>query len=396
MHNIVIITNKPFPESYASTIRFTSYSEGLIASGFGVMVHCINPTEYRDDIKNRAVKGTHNKIEYRYTSGSTIKSGNKLVRFLVKIYALIVSLVLILKSRKKRRISGILLIGPFGILKELSYYILSRILGIKFIQERTESPDISQVKNLAFNINLWVYKNLSCKLYDAMIVISDALSDYFKKYVSGRARLFVMPIVVDLERFENADTGKGKEQYIGYCGSMQQGKDGVEILIEAFELISSDYPGISLKLIGRKDFPGFDKLSEHVTRLKCGKKIEFTGRVTNEEMVEFLKEAKLLALARPESEQAKYNFPTKIGEYLATGKPVVTTKVGVIPAFLHHGVNAYLAQPGDVRDFAEKMRHILDNYQDALIVGSEGQKLAYREFNHIYQGQRLADFFTSL
>ena len=49
----------------------------------------------------------------------------------------------------------------------------------------------------------------------------------------------------------------------------------------------------------------------------------------------------MLVLARPDNIQAKGGFPTKLGEYLATGNPVVVTKVGEIPNYLIDGVNAF-------------------------------------------------------
>ena len=60
-------------------------------------------------------------------------------------------------------------------------------------------------------------------------------------------------------------------------------------------------------------------------------------------MPKYLCNAKLLALARPDSIQAQGGFPTKLGEYLATGRPVVVTKVGEIPDYLEDGVNAFLS-----------------------------------------------------
>ena len=50
-------------------------------------------------------------------------------------------------------------------------------------------------------------------------------------------------------------------------------------------------------------------------------------------------------MARPDSRQARGGFPTKLGEYLATGKPVCVTKVGEITVYLEDNVSAFLAEP---------------------------------------------------
>ena len=365
-------------------------------AGFRVYVHCINPTENRNDIRNLRARGKHVGIDFKYTSGSTIRSGSRIIRFLAKIQGLVNSLYTIHLLNKSSKVKAIILIGPFGVTRESSYYLLSRIKGIRLIQERTEYPFITQNNNLIFKLNLWFYLRISCKLFDAMIVISDVLSEYFENFISRSAKKIVVPIVVDPSRFETAKMISDQPEYVAYCGSMQSNKDGIEILIQAFSLISSKYPSLFLKLIGNTDFQGFNQLLGLVDLQAARERIEFTRWVSNEEMAGLLKQAKLLALARPATIQSEANFPSKIGEYLSTGKPIVTTEVGTIQKYLTHGVNAFLAKPDDIADFAEKMEYVLDHYPDALKVGKAGQELAYSEFNNLYQGKRLAEFISAL
>jgi len=395
MDSILFITNKPFPVGYASTIRFINYSQGLMDAGFRIYVHCINPTENRNNIRNPRARGKHVGIDFKYTCRTTIRSGCRIIRFLAKIQGLVNSLYSIHLLYKTSKIKAIILIGPYGLAKELSYYLISRTKGIRLIQERTEYPFITQKDNLIFKLNLWFYLRISCKLFDGMIVISDVLFDYFKNYLSKRAKIIVVPIVVDPSRFETAEMISDQPEYIAYCGSMQSSKDGIEILIQAFNLISSKYPSLYLKLIGNTDFQGFNELLELVALQGARERVEFTGWVSNEEMAGLLKHAKLLTLARPATTQAEANFPSKIGEYLSTGKPIVTTDVGNIQKYLIHGVNAFLAKQGDVADFAEKMEYVLDHYNEALKVGKAGQELAYSEFNNSYQGRRLAEYIST-
>lgn len=70
-------------------------------------------------------------------------------------------------------------------------------------------------------------------------------------------------------------------------------------------------------------------------------------------MPQMLKNAEALVLDRPNSLQAQYGFPTKLGEYLLTGNPVVVTKVGDIPLYLKDGVSALLSEDRNPKEFAE-------------------------------------------
>jgi glycosyltransferase involved in cell wall biosynthesis len=82
-----------------------------------------------------------------------------------------------------------------------------------------------------------------------------------------------------------------------------------------------------------------------------------------------------------------------LGEYLSTGKPTIVTKVGDIPIYLKDNVNAFLVEPDDNKAFAEKIKFVLDNYENALFVSKEGKKLTQTIFNYLYQSKRLEIFF---
>jgi glycosyltransferase involved in cell wall biosynthesis len=113
-------------------------------------------------------------------------------------------------------------------------------------------------------------------------------------------------------------------------------------------------------------------------------------------MPKYLCNAAVLALARPTSLQAQYGFPTKLGEYLATGRPVVVTDVGEIGKFLRDGENAYIVQPNNAEAFAAKLDYVLANYETAKRVGSKGKETAIVNFDCHTHGKRIVDFIRTL
>lgn len=103
-------------------------------------------------------------------------------------------------------------------------------------------------------------------------------------------------------------------------------------------------------------------------------------------MPSYLLNAQLLLLARPANIQAKGGFPTKLGEYLTTGRPVVITKVGEIPDYLTDGENAFMAEPDNPLSFALKVEEALTDTENARAIGLNGKKLAVTIFNYKTQG----------
>ena len=117
----------------------------------------------------------------------------------------------------------------------------------------------------------------------------------------------------------------------------------------------------------------------------------FTGPIPREQMPLMLKNAEALVLARPDNIQAKYGFPTKLGEYLLSGNPVVVTRVGDIPQFLKDGESAYVAEPGNVEEIALKIIEALTSHE-APKIGLRGAEVAMREFNSETESKKIIKF----
>jgi glycosyltransferase involved in cell wall biosynthesis len=178
---------------------------------------------------------------------------------------------------------------------------------------------------------------------------------------------------------------------------MGRKKDGVDILINAFNIFHENNPKFKLYLIGyTNDITEEKELKQLISILKLNTAIVLTGKVKRDDMPKFLTNATILALARPESKQAEAGFPTKLGEYLATGNPVVVTSVGEIENYLTHGVNAFICKPGNIRDFAEKLDFIAKNQSFAKKVGIEGRKLAETVFNYKKQAINIITFINKI
>lgn len=107
----------------------------------------------------------------------------------------------------------------------------------------------------------------------------------------------------------------------------------------------------------------------------------FTGVIPADQIPQHLLNADILALDRPNSLQAQYGFPTKLGEYLLTANPVVVTKVGDIPLFLTDKVSALLAEPCNIQSFSNNLIWAIENTEKARQIGYNGYKIALKEFN---------------
>ena len=274
-------------------------------------------------------------------------------------------------AMKVKKGDTVLLLGCNGLVP-----VLSRRKGVRVFHERTEHPEVVKVK----------FTNLK-KYYEALpnisglFAISTPIRDFFIEKGAPADKVHVINMTVDPSRFEGIEK-KPAPEYIAYCGTASNNKDGVDELIKAFAIVHKTHPLIKLYIIGntpsKTDESGNLKL---IDELGIKDYVVFTGKITAQQMPQVLKNAKILALDRPKNKQAHYGFPTKLGEYLLTKNPVVVTKVGTIPDFLKDGESALMAEERNPEEFASKICWALDHQDEAEVIGKNGFAVAMKYFN---------------
>ena len=266
------------------------------------------------------------------------------------------------------------------------------VKGVRVYAERTEHPEASAgfpnpLLALSKSEITHTLQNLT-----GLFVISKPLKKYYESLGIAPSKVHIINMIVDADRFRGIKKTSCKERYIAYCGTASNNKDGVDQLIKAFALVCKQHPDVKLHIIGKvpnkKDYSGNIQLIEE---LGIEDKIVFTGVVTADKMPQLLKDAEVLALARPDNLQAKYGFPTKLGEYLLTENPVVVTSVGDIPTFLKDGESALISEPSNARMFADKLLWALENSGDASKIGKAGAEIALNCFNSEIETKKIVN-----
>jgi glycosyltransferase involved in cell wall biosynthesis len=161
------------------------------------------------------------------------------------------------------------------------------------------------------------------------------LEQLFQKYFP-RTKTLVIPNGIRL----NMETAWG--QRIIYAGRLindgTQDK-GIRYLIEA--LRGLPYEGLII---------GTGPEENELRRLAKGLKIEFTGEIPPDKMLEHMKSGKILVLP-----SLTEGFPNVILEAMSIGMPVIATKVGGIPDIIEHGKTGFLV---DSRNAAQISKYI--------------------------------------
>lgn len=404
---ILILRNfNMFSEQGASANRWRTLAEGLarldveiclaITSGYR------SAGEKRQFGKRGKINGT---ITYHYLSG---RNHHSYLPARINQYLLAGLNIIPLRKKLKRIIHafnpGYLLLGPgMEVLKVVAGMMSSGEQGFQLVMELNEYEDLGgmhlsnplqQARKKAYNHLL---RARIFPLLDRCLVMTDILLEHYRSVpgLKPGVAFLKVPMTVDLERFSTRwPECDYRKPYIAYCGTSSFAKDGVDILIRSFAAISNQYPGLNLYLATYWHADG-PRMLELIRETGLGKRIIYLGPLDREEIPPFLQHASVLALPRPDSKQARGGFPTKLGEYLATGNPVCVTRVGEIPGYLHHDESAFMAEAGSVDSFIAALSCALGDEVHAARVGKRGRAVAETCFSMDVQAKRIYDFLKA-
>jgi len=183
------------------------------------------------------------------------------------------------------------------------------------------------------------------------------------------------------------DVFKENKNAIMYAGALFE-KFGLKILIEAFIEIPGDY---ELWLFGYGDLDNYI-----VEKSLLDKRIKYFGNVSNEQVLQYEKKAKLLVNPRPITfEFTKYSFPSKILEYMCSGTPVLTTRLPGIPD--DYNDKLFFSIDDSFYNFKNALTKYLNYTDDDLkYFGSLAKKFALNEKNNKIQISKLILDFKAL
>lgn len=309
------------------------------------------------------------------------KSKNIILRGLAIRYAFLKALLDIKKLIRHNYFGYNNVLYVFGLDATLTIFAKIFCLNnrIQLITERNEYPSaiirgkrflVFLEKNLIYS---WYFK-----LYDGFSLISENLIQFYGQYINKTAVIKKLPIAIDISRFPINIMKINNEKYIFYAGSISEQKDGVESLIRAYSKIHTLIPDLKLKLAGGSS----EGINALIQKYNLFDKVILLGNINRDDIPKLMIESYICVLARPESKQAEGGFPTKLGEYLASAKPVIVTDVGEIPYYLTHKVNAYLISRYNIdAELVDTIIDINDNYIEALKIGRNGRKLAVEKFS---------------
>lgn len=401
-----------FPLGMADTNRVRLLGRALVEQGVEVRVFCTRVTERPGKVLNHRTSGECDGIPFTYTTGSTTRSDSFAVRRYRELRGFVVALLALRRLRLEQRLdcvyvpeipkaclarlaSGEPLTASEMVSQLPTLWLLRsalRVLGIPVIVELNELPAVVT----------WLPAGLSRHISQlsgaaAVTPISEWMREWTAKEAAKLGTSYdtaVIPIVVDVD--EQPITPYPREAAM-FVYSASGYYDSVAFLFRVMRRVWERYPDCRITLTGVKPDVTVDiAAAEGVGDAAADARIVTAGYLERSRLLELHRDASALLMPLHDDLESRARFPSKLGEYLAAARPVVTTAVGEIPRFLTDGETAFVAAPDDEEAFAARLIEVLNDPDEAERVGLAGRQLAEELFDYKAQGPPLASLIEKM
>lgn len=211
---------------------------------------------------------------------------------------------------------------------------------------------------------------------DGVKLLYNGQVDYFKPL--SKPLVSVFPDYVNGSKFSN----KSEDKEVLFVGFPMYVK-GLDVLVEAFSSISSEFPDWTLKILGY-----YPNVSELNSLIRGKMNIVYHPPVDPDLMPEHIGRCGVFVL--PSRTEAMGRV---LVESMAAGKPRVGSNVGGIPTVIEDGVDGLLFESENVEDLACKLRMLLGDAGLREYLGRNSARRYETEFRASIYFEKLAEFY---
>ncbi|MEB3229666.1 MAG: glycosyltransferase family 4 protein [Leptolyngbyaceae bacterium] len=261
---------------------------------------------------------------------------------------------------------------------------------------RYRPPSLKQVYRDIFKSNGQLRQPdhpLYVKWLESMVAKADALT-VDTSFLQNRFGGVYVPNGKDTDLFDPTgyDGDRSRQKYglsayrvLMFPGAPRPHK-GVEDVLMALEKLNQ--PDLRLVIVGGSPYDDYDE----TLMAQWGHWIVKLPRCPVEQMPEILAAAHVMVVPQRDTLTAQAQFPLKLTDGMAMGKPVLSTRVGDIPDILAD--SGYLVDPESPDQLAAAIAHIFAHFDEATHRGQQGRIKCINHYSVTTMAQTLAQLLA--
>ncbi|MDH3648067.1 MAG: glycosyltransferase [Saprospiraceae bacterium] len=389
--HIVFLGEVGFPLGFGAIQRQLLLAQGILKAGSKVTV--ISFKGIHGSEQKIFPRGTFQGIDYHYTSGSIYRPDSFIKRNWMKVVGRFHELRYIRKIHRSGHLTACY-VSTSKIQRIFLYWMWLKFLGVPLILNYDEMMSSIPTPLRVRRWNDRLFDRFAVQFSDAVTPISEYITSHVKT-LDPKIPTLKVPILCDFEKFNPTEIN-GEEISLTYCGAASY-SELISFVLGAFDLIDVQNKKIFLDFILGGNRTDLDWIRTETLATKNRAQVRIHANVPHDQIpTHYAKASALLIPLRPTVQDAA-RFPHKLGEYLASGRPVITTRFGEIRHYdFIDEQTALVAARYDIPLFAAKMKFVIDHPHRAHSIGLAGREMGLANFDYKKIGNQLNDFILSV
>jgi glycosyltransferase involved in cell wall biosynthesis len=275
---------------------------------------------------------------------------------------------------------------------------LCRLMNIPTVQEACEWwPGTASSKPF----NEWIYRNIMFRWSNGAMPISREIQDRIRFLAGPDYPLCRVPVLVDPAEHSALSkeglNGDLSGPVLFWCGMVDGYKRDVLFLIDAMAELKSNAGQNSLFCIAGPCSEGVraELLSYASSKGIAAERIVIAGFVSETELWNYCTHADALLMPLWDDDRSLTRFPTKFGQFLAAGRPIVTSRIGEIKYFLTDDT-AVFYPPGDAAGLAISLDRLLTNQALGKQLASHATREVLPKVDFRLNASRISNWFSQI
>ena len=386
---LIIVENLPSPFDR----RVWQEAQTLVANDYEVSIIC--PTGKGYDKRYEVIDGIH-----IYRHPLPLEASGPIGYFMEYSSALIWEFVLAWRVLLTRGFDVIHACNPPDTIFLIGGFF--RLFGKKFLFDHHDiNPELYEAKFTrkdVFHSMMLFFERLTFKTAQ----VSIATNESYKNIAINRGGMtedsvFVVRSGPKLERMQKVDPVEvyknGRKILVGYVGVMGA-QEGIDQLLRCIEHIVKKVKRTDIQFCLVGGGTSLDELKEYARELDIEDFVTFTGRVSDQILLEVLNTAEICVNPDVANEMNDKSTMNKIMEYMALGKPIV--QYDLTEGRVSAQNSSLYAEPNNEIDFANKILELADNPDMREYMGKAGERRVRNELEWDYEAPKLLKAYQHL
>jgi glycosyltransferase involved in cell wall biosynthesis len=234
------------------------------------------------------------------------------------------------------------------------------------------------------------------RLADKVTVVSDVLRERALQAGVRPDNVYLLPNGANVKRQSREKKDKLRKKlglpldnlivcYVGRALTI------FDYLLDSIEIMKNNSPDTIVLFIAPLNILHIKKIND----LGLTKTIISVGEQSYERLLLYLRASDVLLLPRADNKSERANYPARLGDYMAAGRPIVTTAIGESEKVILNNKCGLSAKPNDSMEFSAKILKLLNNPQLREEMGRRGRKVAERALSWEIITKQLQDILSN-